>query len=621
MIQLTNIAKRYGTQELFHNVNLRMNSGQRIGLVGRNGTGKSTLFKIILEEEFYDDGELSIPKNYKIGALKQHLEFHEKTLVDEVSLALAEDDKFSVYKVEKILFGLGFSQDDLEKSPLSFSGGYQIRINLAKLLITEPNMLLLDEPTNYLDILSLRWLKSFLRAFDGEVILITHDRDFMDAVTTHTMGLHRKSLAMIQGDTHKFYKQLQDDEELYEKQKLSQDKKVKELEEFIAKNKARASTAAQAQSKVKLLEKMDRLDTLGSENTLSFNFNFKDTPAKVLLDIKNLTFGYSSDTILFSDISFTLKKGEVLGIIGKNGKGKSTLLNTIAKELTALSGTTEYHGTVSVGHFGQTNISHLNPKNTIMDEIYLGNSKLAESTVRNICGSMMFPGETAKKKIALLSGGEKSRVMLGQIIAREVNVLFLDEPTNHLDMDSIDSLTEAIKNFEGSAIIVTHSESLLRQVCDRLIIFRQDKAEYFDGNYDEFLEKIGWDEENDSDTKEVKETKNTTSEKNNEPKLNKKENKKLRSEIIKERSKATAPFKKETEKLESIIMKNEELVESLQEELIAASNKNDNSKVIDLSREVTQYEKQIEEDFEALEVAQIKLDALNEEYELKLEGL
>jgi len=615
MIQLTNISKRYGTQELFNDVNLRMNSGQRIGLVGRNGSGKSTLFKIILEEEFYDDGELSIPKNYKIGALKQHLEFSEKTLVEEVSLSLAEDDKFSVYKVEKILFGLGFGQDDLDKSPLSFSGGYQIRINLAKLLITEPNMLLLDEPTNYLDILSLRWLKSFLRSFDGEVILITHDRNFMDAVTTHTMGLTRKSLSILAGDTHKFYQQLKDDEELYEKQKISQDKKVKELEEFIAKNKARASTAAQAQSKVKLLEKMDRMESLGFDNTLQFDFNFKETPAKVLLDIKELSFGYTSDAILFKDISFTLKKGEVLGIIGKNGKGKSTLLNTIAKELTALSGTIDYHGTTSVGHFGQTNISHLNPKNTIMDEIYLGNAKLAESTVRNICGSMMFPGETAKKKISLLSGGEKSRVMLGQIIAREVNILFLDEPTNHLDMDSIDSLTTAIKNFDGSAIIVTHSEALLRQVCDRLIVFAKDKAEYFDGNYDEFLEKIGWDEESESD---IKETIKTEDEK---PKINKKENKKLRSALVQERSKITSPLKKAVEKLENLIMKNEELVESLHKELMEASNKNDNSKVIELSREVTKYEKEIEESFEELEVTQTKLDDILEEYESKIEGL
>ena len=614
MIQLTNLAKRYGTQELFSNVNLRMNSGQKIGLVGRNGTGKSTLFKLILEEEFYDDGELSIPKNYKIGALKQHLEFYEKTLLDEVSLALAEDDKFSVYKVEKILFGLGFTQEDLPKSPLSFSGGYQIRINLAKLLITEPNMLLLDEPTNYLDILSLRWLKSFLKSFDGEVILITHDRNFMDAVTTHTMGLNRKNLSIIKGNTYKFYEQIKNEDELYEKQKISQDKKVKELEEFIAKNKARASTAAQAQSKVKLLEKMDIMGDLNFDATLKFDFNFKDTPAKVLLDIKDLTFGYTSDNILFKDISFTLKKGEVLGIIGKNGKGKSTLLNTIAGELKQISGSVDYHGTTQMGHFGQTNISHLNPKNNVMDEIYLGNSKLAESTVRNICGSMMFPGDSAKKSISLLSGGEKSRVMLGQIIARDVNLLFLDEPTNHLDMDSIDALTTAIENFEGSAIIVTHSEELLRRVCDRLIIFRKEKAEYFDGNYEQFLEKIGWDEESESDIKDEKKIEET-------PKINKKENKKQRSILVQERSKLTSPLKKEVEKLESLIIKNEELVEKLQEELIAASNQGDNSKVIELSREVTTYENEVEQSFEKLEMAQEKLDTILDEYEIKLEVL
>jgi ATP-binding cassette subfamily F protein 3 len=616
MIQLTNIEKTYGTQELFTNVNLRMNSGQRIGLVGRNGSGKSTLFKLILGEEFYDDGELSIPKNYKIGSLKQHLEFHEKTLVDEVSLSLADDDKFSVYKVEKILFGLGFVQDELDKSPLSFSGGFQIRINLAKLLITEPNLLLLDEPTNYLDILSLRWLKVFLKSFDGEVILITHDRDFMDAVTTHTMGLNRKSLSIIAGNTHKFYDQLKSEDELYDKQKLSQDKKVKELEEFIAKNKARASTAAQAQSKVKLLDKMDRMDDLGFDSTLKFNFNFKDTPAKVLLDIKNLTFGYSSDNILFKDVSFTLNKGQVIGIIGKNGKGKSTLLNTIAQELKQISGSVEYHGSAEAGHFGQTNIAHLNPKNNVMDEIYLGNSKLAESTVRNICGSMMFTGDSAKKSISLLSGGEKSRVMLGQIIAREVNVLFLDEPTNHLDMDSIDALTIAIQNFAGSAIIVTHSEELLRRVCDRLIVFANDKAEYFDGNYDEFLEKIGWEEEIDTtlarkEDKKVVET----------PNMNKKENKKQRSFLVQERSKLTAPLKKEVEKSENSIIKNEELVEKLQKELTVASNQGDNSKVIELSRDVTNSEKEIEESFERLEISQEKLDVILEEYELKLEEI
>ncbi|PPK61800.1 ATP-binding cassette subfamily F protein 3 [Malaciobacter marinus] len=555
MIQLSNITKKFGTKELFSDLSFRLNSGNRVGLVGRNGSGKSTLFKLILQEESCDAGEILIPKGYKIGALKQHLEFTKKSLRDETALALSEEDKYSIYKVEKILFGLGFSKEDLEKDPLSFSGGYQIRINLAKLLITEPNLLLLDEPTNYLDILSLRWLKNFLKNFDGEVILITHDRDFMDAITTHTMGIIRKSLFILEGNTHKFYEQIEANDEHHEKQKIAQDKKRKELEEFIAKNKARASTAAQAQSKVKLLEKMDEMEDIVHEATIDFDFNFKNTPAKVLLDVKDLSFGYTKDNILFKNISFSLNKSETLGIIGKNGKGKSTLLNTIAQELKQIDGTVTYHTSTSFAHFGQTNISHLNPKNTIMDEVYLGNSKLPESTVRSICGSMMFSGDDVKKKISLLSGGEKSRVMLAQILARDVNLLFLDEPTNHLDMQSIDSLTKAIKNFEGSCIIVTHSEELLRQVCDRLIVFAKDEAIYFDGTYDEFLEKIGWEDE------EVEEKVKKA------PKVNKKENKKIRAALIQERNKQTNPLKKEVDKYEQRIIQLEDLIQKSKQNL------------------------------------------------------
>ncbi len=532
MIQLVNISKNFGPQELFHDLNFKLNPGNRVGLVGRNGSGKSTLFKLILDEEHPDSGEVIIPKGYKIGTLRQHLEFSEPTLRQEAALALEGDAQYDTYKVEKILFGLGFGQEDLDKDPLSFSGGFQIRINLAKLLVTEPNLLLLDEPTNYLDILSLRWLKTFLRSFEGEVILITHDRDFMDSVTTHTMGIVRKSLTLIAGNTHKFYEQLQANDELYEKQKLSQDKKRKELEDFIARNKARASTAALAQSKVKQLEKMDEMEALGFDDTLCFDFNYKETPAKVLLDVQDLSFGYTADAILFKDISFTLQKGECLGIIGKNGKGKSTLLNTIAGELKALGGKAQLHPSAAFAHFGQTNISRLNPNSTVIDEITAANPKIGAQNVRSICGAMMFKGESSDKKVSLLSGGEKARVMLGQILARQVNVLYLDEPTNHLDMDSIAALTQAIQNFKGSVIIVTHSEAMLRAVADRLIIFGKEGAQYFDGGYDDFLAKIGWDEEEG----EVK----------SKPvsKVNKKENKKLRAELIQERNKKTSPLKK-----------------------------------------------------------------------------
>ena len=354
---------------------------------------------------------------------------------------------------------------------------------------------------------------------------------------------------------------------------------------------------------------MERLEDLGFDNGLEFNFNFKDTPAKVLLDVKDLSFGYTPENILFKNISFSLQKGECLGIIGKNGKGKSTLLNTIAGELKQLSGEVDYHGTTSFAHFGQTNIAHLSDKNTVMDEIYVGNPKLSEAQVRSICGGMMFSGDSAKKKISLLSGGEKSRVMLGQILARNVNLLFLDEPTNHLDMDSIEALTKAIQKFEGSVIIVTHSEELLRRVCDRLIIFAKEGAEYFDGGYDDFLEKIGWEDEEKEETVKVA------------PKSNNKENKKLKAELVRERNKITSPLKKKIDKLESKIMELEELVESHHKELIEHSSSGDSASLMETSKLVADEENQIEVLFEEFEELQTELDTINEDYERKIEEL
>ena len=609
MIQLQNISKNFASQELFKNLNFKLNAGNRTGLVGRNGSGKSTLFKLILGEESADSGEIIIPKNYKIGTLKQHLTFSETTLREEAALALEEEMKYDVYRVEKILFGLGFSQKDLEKDPLSFSGGYQIRINLAKLLVTEPNLLLLDEPTNYLDIVSLRWLKNFLRAFDGELILITHNRDFMDSVCTHTMGVVRKNIEMIQGNTHKFYEQLALNDEHYAKQKIAQDKKVKELEEFIARNKARASTAALAQSKVKQLEKMELMEDLAFDSSLAFDFNFKETPSKVMLEVEKLAFGYTPENLLFENISFSIKRGECIGIIGKNGKGKSTLLNTLAGELKRLSGEVNSHPSVEFAHFGQTNIARLHPNATVTDEIHSANTKLSTQIIRSIAGAMMFSGDSADKKVSLLSGGEKSRVMLGQILAREVNLLFLDEPTNHLDMESIEALTEAIQNFEGAVMIVTHSEEMLRRVCDRLIIFAREGAEYFDGGYDEFLEKIGWEED------EVEEKVKVA------PKSTSKENKKLKAELVRERNKLTSPLKKKVEKLENKIMEVEETLSGHHEELIEASNAGDSASLMELSKTVSKEESEVEELFEELEVEQNRLDEIVFEYEEKIEAL
>ena len=607
MIQLTNLSKSFGEQILFKNINLKINANQKIGLIGRNGSGKSTLFKIILGEESYDSGEVLIPKNYKIGTLRQHLVFTKPTVREECSLVLSEDEQYNFYKIEKILFGLGFTNEDLEKNPMSFSGGYQIRINLAKLLATEPNMLLLDEPTNYLDLLSLRWLKQFIRSFEGEVILITHDREFMDSVTTHTMGIGRKSLRIIQGNTKKYDETLALSDETYEKTRQNQEKKRKELEEFVAKNKARASTAALAQSKQKILDKMEEMESLESESNLAFNFNYKETPAKINLRVEKLAFGYKEDEKLFENLSFALENGKTLAIIGKNGKGKSTLLNVISGELKAQEGELKFHPSTAMAHFGQTNIERLNPNNSIIDEISSVSLKLGIAQTRSICGTMMFSGELADKKISVLSGGERSRVMLGKIIATEANLLLLDEPTNHLDMYSIDSLCTAIEKFKGSTIMVTHSEMLLRRLADALVIFHKGGAEYFDGTYDEFLEKIGWEEEGGVVQSKPKQP--------TKPKLSRAEIKKQRSALIQARSKENAPHKKELEFCEEKIMELEEELEAENEKLMKASESGNNSAMIEASQTIGKLQSEIDELFERLEVASEALDKIEERYE------
>jgi ATP-binding cassette subfamily F protein 3 len=610
MIQINNLTKSYGTRVLFENLSLKLNSGNKVGFVGRNGSGKSTLFKIILGEEPYDSGEIIVPKNYRIGTLRQHLHFTHKTVREECASVLTGDMEHEVYRVEKILFGLGFTQEDLEKDPLSFSGGYQIRLNLVKLLVTEPNLLLLDEPTNYLDIVSLRWLASFIRTFEGEVILITHDRDFMDSVTTHTMGLRRRNVSIIKGNSHKYYEMMASEDELYEKTKINHDKKRAELEEFVARNKARASTATLAQSKQKELDKMGMMESLEGEKDLSFSFSYRQTPAKIIMQVKNLSFGYTPDEFLFQNLSFSLEKNKCLAIIGKNGKGKSTLLNTLAGVLTP-NGEITTHPSTAMAHFGQTNIERLNKNSTIIDEIQSADNTLPNVKVRSICGTMMFSGDDGDKKISILSGGERSRVMLGKIIATPANLLFLDEPTNHLDMQSIDSLCDAIKRFEGSTVIVTHSEMLLRSLADQLIVFREGGAEFFDGTYDEFLAKIGWEDDISDAPKNQKPVQQGS----------KKEQKQQRAEIIQERSRLLNPLKKEIDFCENTIMELEEKLKTSHENLIVHSNNGDSSKLMELSKSVAADEKKIEELFERLEIASNEFERITKATDEKLEAL
>ncbi len=610
MIQAKNLSKHFGTQDLFDNVGFQLGPRERVGLVGRNGSGKSTLFKLILKELSPDSGEITIPKGYRLGALEQHIHFTKPTVLEECVQVLNPED-FLEHEAEKILFGLGFSDEDLQKDPKSFSGGYQIRINLTKVLLQAPNLLLLDEPTNYLDIVSMRWLKSFLKNFPGEIMLITHDREFMDDVVTHTMGLHRQQLKKIKGDTAKFYEQIIQEEEMYEKTRENLDKKRKEMEAFVERFKAKASKAAQAQSRMKALEKMSTMDKLADVDSLGFRFRFVECPGKQIAEVKSLSFSYPDkpDDILFHNLSFPINREDRIGIIGKNGKGKSTLLNVIGGNLSPNTGKVSFHPSAQVGHFGQTNINRLSMEHTIAEEIQAENSELSISGVRNICGTMMFEGDLAKKKIKVLSGGERARVLLGKILAKPANLLLLDEPTNHLDMESIESLTEEIGNFPGAVVIVTHSEIMLRNLATKLVIFHNGTAEFFNGNYDDFLEKIGWESEETKPNKTLKR------------KLTEKEIKQRKAEISIERAKLTKPIKEEIEKLENEITKNEDLLSRINGELEKATVTNDTAKLTDYAHAVGKLNQMIDNLFEKLANSNESLEYTNNRFDKELDSL
>ncbi len=503
MLQVSGLSKSYHNVPLFEDVTFSVGRGERIGLVGRNGSGKSTLLKIIVGLEDHDKGGFTTPKGYKLGYLDQHIHFTKNTLIEECCQVLTEDEQYDHYKAEKILFGLGFTDGDLTRPPSVFSGGFQLRINLAKTLLQRPDLLLLDEPTNYLDILSLRWLRRFLKSFRGEVILIAHDRQFMDSVTTHTMGIHRGRLIKVKGPTEKYYAQIQMDEEVHERTRQKQKNKVKDLQSFIDRFGAKATKASQAQSKMRQIEKIKVLSEIAPEHKLGFRFNYKPTHAKTLMEVRDLAFSYSGDANdnLFEGLSFQIRPGDRLAVIGKNGKGKTTLLNILAGAAVPSEGSVPTAGSVNlsptavIGYYQQTNRKDLNPQNTVAQEIAISCPSLNTSQSRAICGAMLFPGDLAEKKISVLSGGEQSRVLLGKILAHPANLLLLDEPSNHLDMESIEVMTREVANFSGGVVIVTHDEGILKRLANKLVIFHEDKTVLFDGTYNDFLDTVGWDEE------------------------------------------------------------------------------------------------------------------------------
>lgn len=601
MISIENLSKSFGGQVLFEDASFRLNSRERVGLVGRNGHGKSTLFRILAGRESADSGRIVIPKQYRIGHLEQHIEFTEPTVLAEGMKGLPEAESDHHWKVEKVLAGLGFSDEDMGRPPREFSGGYQVRLSLAKVLVSEPDLLLLDEPTNYLDITSIRWIERFLNAWPRELLLITHDRSFMDRVVTHVVGIHRHGMRKVAGDTGKFYEQLAMEEEVYEKTRLNDERKRKEIEQFITRFRAKARLANLVQSRVKTLAKMEKKEKLETLKDLDFSFRDRPFSGRQMLSVRDLSFAYPGGERLFEGLAFAVGPGDRIGVVGKNGRGKTTLLKVLSGALDATEGEARYNPNVAVGIYEQSHLKTLVDSRTVAEEILYSDAGVDQQLARNIAGAMMFEGDAALKKVGVLSGGERSRVMLGKLLASPLNLLLLDEPTNHLDMTSCDALLEALDHFDGAVILVTHNEMFLHALVQRLVVFDENGASVFEGSYADFLERGGWGDEEGGGPSRTRRRAEPEAAAPPPSSVDRKALRKKRSMIVAERSRALKPLEQKIARIEAGIEKDEKTLARLNEAMQAASESGDAARIVALSRELHDCQARIDADFERLE--------------------
>lgn len=608
MFSVQHLSKAYGGQILFDAVNLTIADGERIGLVGRNGHGKSTLLRLITGDEQPDDGQVIRPRGYTIGHLTQHLRFTAATAVAEVSLGLPEEIRaYSQYRAEEILLGLGVTATQMEQAPAQLSGGFQIRVNLARLLVSEPNLLLLDEPTNYLDILALRWLQRFLRAWPHECIVISHDRDFLDTVTTHTVVIHAAKLRKIAGGTDKVYAQLAHDAEVEARTRNNVAKQREQIMDFVSRFRAKARQASLVQSRLRQLEKLPDCTSRSHMEQLSVQFQYAPIDAKVVATLNNVAFGYNPHRPLFSGLSLQIRATDRIGIIGANGRGKSTLLRLLAGELATQSGSLKWHPQAAVGYFGQTNVDRLSSDWTVEQEIAASNAKLTRSHIRAVCGAMLFPGDAAEKPIRVLSGGERSRVLLGKILATPCNVLLLDEPTNHLDLYAVEELTEQLAEFPGAVVMVSHGEHLLRRVATRLIVFEPSSVQLIEETYDTFLERRGWEEE--SGAPHATKSRSVRGASG----VGKKQARQLRAGELAVRTQKLGPLKRAIAALEADIMACEQEQTAVRADLQHATDARDIDRIRELAARDGQLTARIEQQFTALEHRTREFVALEEE--------
>ncbi|CEH35919.1 ABC-F family ATP-binding cassette domain-containing protein [Romboutsia lituseburensis] len=535
VLSCNNLNKSFGIDSILENVSFTVNEGDKVGIIGVNGTGKTTLFKVISGIYGYDSGDIYTSKDCEIGYLEQNTNFHSnntifeevlevfKDLIDmesylrNLEIKIAEEsanpnssqlekimneyshklEEFSElngygYKSEAkgVLKGLGFSDEDMDKPISILSGGEKTRVLLGKLLLKKPTLLLLDEPTNHLDSDAIEWLEIFLKQYRGTVILISHDRYFLDQVVNRVFEIHNKKLKSYNGNYSDFVKLSAVEKEIEKKKFEDQQKEIKKQEESIERLKAygREKHLKRARSKEKALSKVDVLDKPdGDRKRARIEFNPSVTSGNDVLQVRDVSMGYG-ERILFKDLNLDIYRGEKVALIGANGIGKSTLFKIIMNELQPLSGNIKFGTNVNVSYFHQEQKT-LNLDNTIIDEIWENNTHLTQTALRSMLGAFLFENEEVFKKISTLSGGERARVAILKLILSNANFLLLDEPTNHLDIDSKEVLEEALSGYTGTIFTISHDRYFLNTVVDKVLVLDKDGICEYLGNYDYYIEK------------------------------------------------------------------------------------------------------------------------------------